>query len=88
MNIHLSKDSNWFSREPAELPVVRNSVEEEKRNANETAVYFDMPRNYAPDAKGANEGEITSKGCERQYPMVMQRIITDGHNSLMELGPS
>jgi hypothetical protein len=38
-----------------------------KGNANERAVYVEMPRNYNVDAKGAKEVKIRSKGYEKQH---------------------
>jgi hypothetical protein len=47
---------------------MRSSIKEEKNyafkhigNADETTVYFDMPRNYTVDAKGAKEVKLEAQ---------------------------
>jgi hypothetical protein len=42
-------------------------------------VYFDTPRKYTVDAKGANEVKIRSTGYEKQRVTVMLCITADGH---------
>jgi hypothetical protein len=48
-------------------------------NANEKEAYFEMPRNYTGDAKGAKEVKIRNKDCEKQHLMVILCITADGH---------
>jgi hypothetical protein len=47
-------------------------------NADETAVYFNMPPNYTVDAKSAKEVKIRSIGYEKQSVTVML-CITAGY---------
>jgi hypothetical protein len=42
-------------------------------------VYFEMPRDYTVDAKGAKEVKIRSTGYEKQCVTVMLCITADGH---------
>lgn len=46
------------------------------------AVYFDLPRNYTVDAKGANEVNSRSTAYEKQQVRVILFITTVGHKLL------
>lgn len=48
-------------------------------NADETPVFFDMPRNYTVNMKGAKEVKIMSAGYEKQRVTVMLCITADGN---------
>jgi hypothetical protein len=68
-----------FQRYVNKLGKKKNYAFKQKGNADETAIYFDMPRNYTVDAKGAKEVKIISTGYEKQRVMVMLCINSDGH---------
>lgn len=48
-------------------------------NADETPLYFDMPRNYTVNAKGEKQVNILSTGYEKQRITVMLCVTADGH---------
>lgn len=47
-------------------------------NADETPVYFDMPRNYTVNVKGAKEVKLRSTGYEKHRITVMLCVTADG----------
>jgi hypothetical protein len=48
-------------------------------NTDETAVYYDMPRNYTVDAEGAKYVKIRSTSYEKQRVTVTLCKTADGH---------
>jgi hypothetical protein len=68
-----------FKRFVIELRKKQNYAFKNIGNADETAVYFDTPQNYAVDAKGVKEVKIRITGYEKQCVTVMLCITVDGH---------
>ena len=46
-------------------------------NADETPIWFDMPRNYTIIEKGTKKVIIKTSGCEKKCVTVMLTITTD-----------
>jgi hypothetical protein len=68
-----------FKRHVIQLNKKQNYTLQHTEHADETEVYFDMPRNYTVDAKGAKEVKIRSTGYERQHVTVMLYLTADLH---------
>jgi len=47
-------------------------------NANETAIYLDMPPNYTLEKKGVKEVLLKTTGCEKLHLTVMLAATVDG----------
>jgi hypothetical protein len=48
-------------------------------NADETAIFFNMPRNYTINFKGEKQVALKTTGCEKLHVTVMLRITANGN---------
>ena len=77
--VDFEKNLQSFQRYVITLREKKNFLMGQIGNADETPIWFDIPRNYTITKKGTKEVFIKTSWCEKQRITVMLAITADGH---------